>query len=118
MILIFTQSCFAITAPKDLPLFSGFDKLVHMGIYGILAILWLPLLMQKRSPMIAATIAFTLSLAYGISDEFHQFFEPERSFELLDMLADATGALLAYPTALILARWQALAKLVWIPTEK
>jgi VanZ family protein len=39
-------------------------------------------------------LAFLLPLAYGVSDEFHQHFVPGRSVDPLDVLADATGALL------------------------
>jgi len=31
------------------------------------------------------------TLLYGISDEFHQFFVPGRSFETFDVMADTIG---------------------------
>ena len=41
-----------------------------------------------------------ITIAYGMSDEFHQYFVPNRQCTLSDLLADAVGALLAYGVAL------------------
>ena len=63
------------------------DKLAHAAAFGLLAgFFWLAL----RSfwwPIV-------LSSLYGLSDELHQRFVPGRQFDLLDLLADITGALL------------------------
>ena len=37
--------------------------------------------------------AFIISILYAISDEFHQYFVPERAAELKDVLVDSAGAL-------------------------
>ena len=37
--------------------------------------------------------AFVISLLYAVSDEFHQYFVPERAAELKDVLVDSAGAL-------------------------
>lgn len=78
-------------------LFSGQDKLFHAGAYGLLGIL----LLGSRRPEFTgytgsqALTAALLASLYGISDEFHQSFVPGRSPEVLDWVADTTGALLA-----------------------
>jgi VanZ family protein len=36
--------------------------------------------------------AILISSLYGVSDEYHQQFVPGRSFDLLDMVADAIGS--------------------------
>lgn len=36
--------------------------------------------------------AIVLSSLYGVSDEYHQMFVPGRSFDRLDMVADAIGS--------------------------
>ena len=76
----------------------GLDKLIHAILYGGLAVLvsngirrsgketdpkW-----QFWAPILFATL-------YGLSDETHQYFVPNRSFDPLDLLADSAGALLA-----------------------
>jgi VanZ family protein len=43
----------------------------------------------------AAVIAIAITVAYGISDEFHQAFVAGRTAALDDLYADATGAILA-----------------------
>jgi VanZ family protein len=40
----------------------------------------------------AVSIAILISSLYGVSDEYHQMFVPGRSFDVLDMLADAIGS--------------------------
>ncbi|TCK19395.1 VanZ family protein [Thiogranum longum] len=83
-------------------LFSGQDKLFHAGAYGLLGILLLGAMRPDFSGYTgnqALFVAFVASV-YGISDEFHQSFIPGRSPEVLDWVADSTGALLA---ALLLA---------------
>ena len=36
--------------------------------------------------------AILISTLYGVSDEYHQMFVPGRSFDVLDMVADAIGS--------------------------
>ena len=40
-----------------------------------------------------ALICGLLAIVYGVSDEWHQSFVPERSADAADVLADAIGAL-------------------------
>ena len=84
--------------------FSGFDKLAHVGEYAILSWL-LSRALRRASPFgqHAALIAVLFATLYGISDEFHQSFVPGRSVELLDVVCDAGGAILAQ---LIGSRWR------------
>jgi VanZ family protein len=42
----------------------------------------------------ALLAAFCFTVLYGVTDEIHQLWVPGRSSDLLDALADATGALL------------------------
>jgi len=65
-------------------------KLVHMATYGALWWLWYRAL-GLRSP--AAAIAITL--AYAVSDEFHQSFVEGRHGSPVDVLIDAAGVALA-----------------------
>jgi VanZ family protein len=40
----------------------------------------------------AVLVAILISSLYGVSDEYHQVFVPGRTFDVLDMLADAIGS--------------------------
>ena len=40
----------------------------------------------------AVLAAFVISSLYGVSDEYHQLFVPGRTFDVLDILADAIGS--------------------------
>lgn len=79
-----------------------FDKWVHIGLFGLLNffIIWGYMrINRKRQKVFLLT---TLGcIAYGIVMEFVQkYFAVDRSFDLTDILADATGAFLAYFAAL------------------
>jgi VanZ family protein len=52
-------------------------------------------------------LAIGITSLYGASDEFHQFFTPNRSVEILDWLADTAGAATAgFLWQIISSRWQ------------
>jgi len=69
----------------------GFDKIVHIGLFGVWIILWLLASRDK-------TILFIcLGIAYGIGLEFYQQLLPfDRTFDWWDALADAVGVLLGF----------------------
>lgn len=76
-----------------------FDKWVHIGMFGILVVLWC-WAMQKKYAAVSMVrnlfiiIAF-ICLAYGIAMEFVQkYFIINRSFDGGDIIADAAGCLL------------------------
>ena len=71
------------------------DKLLHFVEYAILG--YLIARAAKNSSSLKLRVhfrIFAVSLAslYGLSDEFHQYFVPGREVEILDVLADAAGA--------------------------
>lgn len=78
------------------------DKIVHMGLFGSLALsLFFHFEMLGNSKFRtdrAKAIALIICILYGIGMEYYQkFFVPNRGFEVLDMLADAIGALCVLP---------------------
>lgn len=77
-----------------LPPLPGVDKICHMGIYGLLAmaVLWYFSSAKQLSLLKAALKTVIFCLVYGMSDEFHQSFIPQRSVSGLDLLADLAGA--------------------------
>ena len=82
--------------------------LAHMAVYGILGALLLHALGASRagrSTRRAAALAVGLAVLYGVSDEIHQSFVPDRSARATDLLLDAIGAVLGVALA---------AGLVWL----
>ena len=76
-----------------------FDKIFHVSIFFILVLLFFwPFSRTTISESKKKKIFFTIILSaitYGIIIEFIQkYWIPGRSFELLDILADATGSVL------------------------
>ncbi|MBS1518468.1 MAG: VanZ family protein [Bacteroidetes bacterium] len=76
--------------------FEFSDKIVHTIIYFILYILFFySLKYQTKSVKLqrfSFEFAFLFTVLYGVTDEFHQYFVPNRSCEFYDLLADAAGA--------------------------
>jgi VanZ family protein len=74
------------------PFFSA-DKVFHLGAYALLGYLVArALAYYGRTGRVMLMPALLLCLAYGISDEFHQSFVPDRTPSALDVAADTIGA--------------------------
>ena len=78
------------------------DKVVHMGLFGSLALSIFSHFEQYSNISFRSTrtkaLSLILCILYGIGMEYYQkYFVPSRGFEVGDMLADAIGALLALP---------------------
>jgi VanZ family protein len=77
------------------------DKQVHFALYAGLASVILRALAGgswRRVSLGVSLGAALIATTYGVLDEFHQLLVPGRSFEILDMVANALGALLAAVT--------------------
>ncbi len=74
------------------------DKMVHTAIYAALAALCFRALAGGRwsgvSVGVAAAAVFAAT-AFGASDEFHQWFVPGRTADVMDLLADFAGSAMA-----------------------
>jgi VanZ family protein len=83
------QSGFPVKAP-----FSGFDKLAHLGIFGVWGALLAWGLSDPDGPPRAGRLlpAFLIGALGGALDEVHQIFVPGRSAEVGDAAADLIGA--------------------------
>ncbi len=72
------------------------DKVIHFFVYLILYVTAsYSFYKQNKFGLIKKhfySAGLILALLYGISDEFHQYFVPKRSCDLLDLFADAAGA--------------------------
>jgi VanZ family protein len=110
-ILIFVASSIPNATLPDLR-FIPADKAVHLFVYLVLcALIYRALHFQKRFLLMkrsALLIAFLLSVMYGMSDEFHQMFVPNRVADVDDLAADTLGALLFVLVLLILRKLRPL----------
>jgi VanZ family protein len=64
----------------------------HAFVFGVLVILWARALAERPRGW---AIAFVLTMLYALSDEAHQAFVPGRQPDLVDLLFDGIGAVLA-----------------------
>lgn len=83
--------------PGDL---SYYD--VHLLAYAGLSVLTVRALARRQWQHVTWRVvlgAIAISTAYGVSDEYHQRFVPGRTFELLDMAADAIGSVIGASAA-------------------
>ncbi|MBI5118835.1 VanZ family protein [Candidatus Poribacteria bacterium] len=99
---------FYLSSVPSFPLsepFKHFDKLVHFCLFGGLSATIAAGLRRARREY-AYTTLFALpvgfSVLYGLSDEIHQLFVPNRTFTAADLIADALGAIAAAALMLLL----------------
>lgn len=79
------------------------DKLVHVGLYAVMAALWLWALDAVASRRSGRPwLAWLMPVAFGALDELHQSYVPGRSADARDLVADAVGA------TLVLGLWWAV----------
>ena len=77
--------------------FIGVDKVFHVIEYAILGVLTFRAFRYARiekSEMTIALVSIMCVGAFGVTDEFHQWFTPFRQVEGWDLMADALGGLL------------------------
>ena len=86
------------------PLFPGFDKLAHMGVYGVLGFLFARArALPPQSFWSIALWSAIFGLIMGCTDEYYQRSVPGRVSDLFDVGADVIGAVLG---GAIWLRWQ------------
>lgn len=88
----------SLSHPPAPPRFPFNDKVVHFLLYAVLALLIHRAFLRGAGweKGAACWAAFLLAAGYGITDEFHQWFVPNRSVEWTDWIADALGAAMAF----------------------
>jgi len=74
------------------------DKSVHILVYGLFSTVLFVAFRRSwpRTPsLLVSGLALTVTVLYGISDEYHQSFVPLRRIDGYDLAADVVGAMLA-----------------------
>jgi VanZ family protein len=103
MLLIFAASA---SSDPGLPTDVS-DKTAHFAAYAVLSALIFNALANGTlggMTWTRAALAAALSVLYGLTDEWHQRFVPDRSPDPLDVVADAAGAVAAV-LVLLAVRW-------------
>jgi VanZ family protein len=72
--------------------FGFSDKLVHGIEFGILGILLFRAFHHTHGTSGSIGLAIVSAVAFGVSDEIHQWFVPHRQADMWDVLADTLGA--------------------------
>jgi VanZ family protein len=91
---------FLSSVPGDhlvLPEIVNIDKVAHMAIYGLLAgtvFFAFGGRLVCLYPRLVPLLVIFICILYGISDEFHQSFVPNRMPSFADILADGCGAVI------------------------
>lgn len=88
---------FVASSQSRLPELPGLasDKVEHFAAYAGLSLLVVRALTRgawARATVRTVFVATAVCAAYGLSDEFHQRFVPDRTFDLVDLAADIAGA--------------------------
>ena len=92
MALIFAASSRPDTSavPSAIP-----DKVVHFAVYALLGVLILRAVAGGRRSGITwlgVVVSIVIATLYGITDEWHQGFVPNRTPDVMDVVADLAGA--------------------------
>lgn len=96
MTVLFTLSSVPASSMPATPLlFPHQDKVIHAGLYGILALTFIPGRGQRLLARQWWPGAFAACSAFALLDEYHQSYVPGRSADPWDLLADGVGAALA-----------------------
>ncbi len=97
LIIIFIESSFPADVYPKIEIWSS-DKIVHMGVYGLLtALCYISLIHQDKFLFLlkhALLFSVIISSLYGATDEFHQLFVLYRDCEFWDWLANFAGAVI------------------------
>jgi len=96
--LLWAIFVFLLSAMSNPPIpgshFPMKDKLGHWGLYCVLG--WFIAFALRRAHNLSLPKTFVLAMligsAYGASDEWHQWFVPNRTCDVMDWLADTLGA--------------------------
>jgi len=75
----------------DINPFIGFDKLVHIGLFGTWA---LAVYYEFRRPEFNLFLVFVVGISFSLFTEVLQLFVEARTFDVYDLFADAAGLII------------------------
>lgn len=80
-----------LATPRFAEWIPSFDKLAHFCVYGLLA----TMIVRARFRGIGPAATIVIVSIFGLTDEWHQYYTPGRSCDVMDWVADTAGAALA-----------------------
>lgn len=86
-----------LSSQKQLPniqkFFINADKIAHFGVYFVLGVLISIAVISNsnKSNLIKIIIISLIGIFFAISDEFHQYYVPNRTPDVFDFIADIIG---------------------------
>jgi VanZ family protein len=98
-VALYCALIFALSSLSSVPALPGglSDKLGHLLLYSGLGFLVARAAaggLDRPPTLHVALVVVAFAAAYGLSDEVHQLFVPQRQFDVKDMMADVAGAAL------------------------
>lgn len=113
-VLAYMAMLFTFSSMSTLPAPPGGVSfyVVHMAAYAGLAALTARAAAQglRNVSRRAVYAAVVISSLYGLSDEIHQLFVPGRTFDVLDLAADAIGSVVGASAA---GAWSIIRRRFW-----
>ena len=99
LIFIFVLSSIPGTNLPEIK-FELSDKIAHFSVFSVLCFLFFYSLKNQfkyiKLQKFAPEFALLFTTLYGVTDEIHQYFTPNRSSDILDVAADFLGAFVMY----------------------
>jgi VanZ family protein len=108
--LFYCLLIFSLSAQSDLATVVPFavpDKIAHLLEYSGFGFLLMRILryLEPEADFVKHLFwVLSAALIYGLSDEFHQLYVPNREFSWMDLLADGAGGYLGARVWMILAK--------------
>lgn len=99
-VFVYMAAIFLLSSGSDVPEASDriWDKNIHAALYGGLTATAVRALaggLWSGVTGVGAAAAVLIAVVYGVTDEVHQLFVPERYFDAADLAANAIGAVTA-----------------------
>lgn len=107
-VILYMAAIFVVSGLSNVSALPGpdSDKVGHFFAYAVLGALVLRALAGNTWRGVTrrtAVAAWSIAVAYGVTDEIHQYFVPGRAASVADWTADALGAAVAVALALAAA---------------
>ncbi|RWR13598.1 VanZ family protein [Siminovitchia fortis] len=87
---VLIEKLFGLSSGQAALVNVAFRKLVHLGAFGLLAVLLFNSFEKSRF-----LLAWVITTVYAATDEIHQSFVPDRTASVWDVVLDSLGALIA-----------------------